>query len=175
MKNNVNSLIIEEIRNSEEISTIELASKLNIERHTLVKYLEILRSKGLIDYKEFGRTKVWFESKSPLISLFESNDEISVQVKNLIGSLDEDVNILDKNMNIIWTSNAKNIENKTCHKVFNNSDEICDECPALITLEDGKENKSSLINKNSNFEIKTMPIKSSQGEVVGIIEKIKKL
>ena len=183
------NLIIETIRNSNTgISTVELAKKLKIERHTLMKYLEILKTKGLISYKQYGRTKVWFESKSPVISLFESNDELSVQVKNLINSLDEGISIADENMRIIWTSdNMKDFMNLkyesnigiTCHKAFNNTDDICDTCPAQVTFNKGIENTSVAlmngVNGKEEFEIKIVPIKGSNGQVVGIIEKFKKI
>ena len=123
----VDNLIIGNIRNSENgISTTELANKIKIERHTLMKYLEILKTKGLIFYKQYGRTKVWFETKSPVISLFQNNDELSFQIKNLINSLDEGISIADRNMNIIWTSDnlkdymSNQAENVKCHRAFNN-------------------------------------------------------
>ena len=182
-------LILERIRNSQEgITTLELDEKLNLERHTLVKYLEVLKTKGLIQYKQYGRTKVWFETRSPIISLFENNDELSFQVKKLLNSLDEGISIADKNMRIIWASDnmkefigSKHESNIgiTCHKAFNNSDDICDTCPAQITLSEGIENTSvalmNSINGKGEFEIKIVPIKGSRGEVVGIIEKFKKI
>ncbi len=188
MEKKTDDLIIEKIRNSDTgISTVELAKQLKIERHTLMKYLEVLKTKGLVSYREYGRTKVWFETKSPVISLFEGNDEISIQVKNLINSLDEGISIADKNMNIIWTSeNLKefmnfdqSVNNLTCHKAFNNSDKICDTCPAQVTFMQGIENTSVTMMENvhgkEEFEIKVIPIKDSRGQVVGIIEKFKKI
>ena len=38
----------------------EMARVLNINRVTLSKYLDVLREKGLIDYRAVGRAKVWF-------------------------------------------------------------------------------------------------------------------
>ncbi len=37
----------------------ELADKLNLTRHTVAKYLEVLRAEGKIHYNKIGRTKLW--------------------------------------------------------------------------------------------------------------------
>ncbi len=39
----------------------ELAEKLNLTRHTVAKYLEVLRAEGKIHYTKIGRTKLWTE------------------------------------------------------------------------------------------------------------------
>jgi predicted transcriptional regulator len=39
----------------------EIASKLGLTRHTVAKYLEILRAEGKIHFKKIGRSKLWKE------------------------------------------------------------------------------------------------------------------
>lgn len=38
-----------------------LAEKMELTRHTIAQYLEILRAKGKIHYHKIGRTKLWKE------------------------------------------------------------------------------------------------------------------
>ncbi len=38
----------------------EIAKYLGMNRVTVAKYLEVLRAEGLIDYKQVGRTKIWY-------------------------------------------------------------------------------------------------------------------
>jgi len=40
----------------------ELSRKLNINRMTAVKYLEVMRATGLVDYKNVGMAKVYYVS-----------------------------------------------------------------------------------------------------------------
>jgi len=42
----------------------EIAEKLSLTRHTVAKYLEILRAEGKIHYKKIGRSKLWKEISS---------------------------------------------------------------------------------------------------------------
>lgn len=47
-------------------SSTELESLTPYERHTISKYLLILRQEGLVEYKQAGPAKFWFLIKSPL-------------------------------------------------------------------------------------------------------------
>jgi predicted ArsR family transcriptional regulator len=40
----------------------DIADKLGMSRTTTVKYLEVMRATGLLDYKEVGMAKLWFVS-----------------------------------------------------------------------------------------------------------------
>jgi len=42
----------------------EIAEKLGLTRHTVAKYLEILRAEGKIHYRKIGRSKLWKEISS---------------------------------------------------------------------------------------------------------------
>jgi len=57
-------------------ATIEEISKvMPLGRHTLSKYLDHLRADGRVTYKQIGRAKVWFVSKSPLQHIFLLSEE----------------------------------------------------------------------------------------------------
>jgi len=42
------------------LTTLEVSSKLKISRNTAIKLLEIMRTKGLVDYRRVGPAKLWF-------------------------------------------------------------------------------------------------------------------
>lgn len=53
----------------------EIADKLGLTRHTIAKYLEILRAEGLIHFKKIGRSKLWKEiSTTAAIRLLTMDD-----------------------------------------------------------------------------------------------------
>jgi GNAT superfamily N-acetyltransferase len=53
----------------------ELAEKLSLTRHTIAKYLEVLRAEGKIYYHKIGRTKLWKElSATATIRLLNMSD-----------------------------------------------------------------------------------------------------
>jgi Mn-dependent DtxR family transcriptional regulator len=46
-----------------EIKTVDIVAKANMCKVTVLKYLRILREKGLVDYEMVGPTKVWSVKK----------------------------------------------------------------------------------------------------------------
>lgn len=45
------------------IKTVDIVAKANMCKVTALKYLRILREKGLVDYELIGPTKVWFTKR----------------------------------------------------------------------------------------------------------------
>ena len=56
----------------------EVAEKIGLTRHTVAKYLEVLRAEGKIHYSKFGRTKLWKDVSAAittrLLGLEDLND-----------------------------------------------------------------------------------------------------
>ncbi|MFP4081570.1 MAG: GNAT family N-acetyltransferase [Candidatus Aminicenantes bacterium] len=53
----------------------ELVEKLGLTRHTIAKYLEVLRAEGKVHYRKVGRSKIWRDvSTSANIKLLTIND-----------------------------------------------------------------------------------------------------
>jgi GNAT superfamily N-acetyltransferase len=53
----------------------EIAENLGLTRHTVAKYLEVLRAEGKIHYTKIGRTKIWKNiSKTVKIKMLEMDD-----------------------------------------------------------------------------------------------------
>jgi len=67
--------------------TEELAEKLGLTRHTIAKYLEVLRAEGKIHYQKIGRTKLWKElSATASIRLLTISDlDAILRIEQKIG------------------------------------------------------------------------------------------
>ncbi len=88
-------------------ATIEEISKtVPLGRHTLSKYLNHLRADGRISYKQIGRAKVWFVSKSPLQHIFSLREEEKTYTEKIfsriLSDMPEGVLILDFDFNILF-------------------------------------------------------------------------
>ena len=164
------------------ITTGALAQELGIERHTLTKYLEVLKTEGLIEERTYGRTKVWSAVKTPILNILDRNDSISKSIKDLFGTLDEQIHIIDKDKNILWTNKETSItaEATTCHKFIKGQEEFCYNCPAEKTFKTGVKHKAlnSHIARDGSqhvFEMHTSPIKDDKGTIVAVLEVVKEV
>ncbi|MCW3129294.1 MAG: PAS domain-containing protein [Methanophagales archaeon] len=88
-------------------ATIEEISKaMQLGRHTLSKYLNHLRADGRISYKQIGRAKIWFVSKSPLQHIFLLSEEEKTYTEKIfsriLSYMPEGVLILDFDYNILF-------------------------------------------------------------------------
>jgi len=54
----------------------ELSEKLNLTRHTVAKYLEVLRAEGKIHYHKIGRTKIWRDVSAKISIRFLGMDDL---------------------------------------------------------------------------------------------------
>lgn len=60
MEKNLQAQILKVLKTSPSgLQMEELAEKLGLTRHTVAKYLEILRAEGKINYHKIGRSKLW--------------------------------------------------------------------------------------------------------------------
>ena len=63
----------------------EISEKINVNRNVVAKYLDVLQMAGEVDVEKYGRSKVYFPSKSvPISTIFDfSNDFIIVVRKDM--------------------------------------------------------------------------------------------
>lgn len=60
MEENLQAQILKVLKSSPSgLQMEELAERLGLTRHTVAKYLEILRAEGKIHYRKVGRSKIW--------------------------------------------------------------------------------------------------------------------
>ena len=63
------------------ITTKEIAKKIGVNRNVVGKYLDVLQVRGVVDVEKFGRSKVYFTSKSvPISTMFDYTNEFIVIV-----------------------------------------------------------------------------------------------
>jgi ribosomal protein S18 acetylase RimI-like enzyme len=76
MENGIQAKIFEILESSPSgLQMEELAERLGLTRHTVAKYLEILRAEGKIHYVKIGRSKVWKDISSTTdIRMLEMTD-----------------------------------------------------------------------------------------------------
>jgi predicted transcriptional regulator len=149
----------------EDITISEIAKSLNADRHTISKRLEVLQSKGLIEFRTIGKSKMWKLSKSPFLNALQNNDDISRNIKSLLQHLDGHINIQDKNK-IIW-SNDKG--NHCCDP----KDKKCKECNVDKTFKTGNSLTSIKEWSKRKVKITTEPIKDNNNNTIAVIEVIK--
>lgn len=170
----IENKILEVIKdNKDKISTKEIAEKINLERHTLVKYLDVLKSKGLIECQTLGRTNLWYLAKSPVISIIRENNPI----KEVLNAFDDGITILDKNNKVIWANDAVRNKGSHCYETY--SEESCKDCPAVKTFKTGKKHRTinTYTNKGKkvSYELITSPIKDQDQNTIAVMEVSRKI
>ncbi|MBI2107332.1 PAS domain-containing protein [Candidatus Woesearchaeota archaeon] len=172
--NKIENDILKVIKDKKDrISTKEIAEKIKLERHTLVKYLNVLKSKGLIECQTLGRTNLWHLAKSPVISIIKEETPI----KEVLNAFDDGITILDKDNKVIWANDA--IKSKGSHCYENYSEESCKDCPAIKTFKTGKKHRTiNTYTKNGkkvSYELTTSPIKDQEQKTIAVMEISRKL
>lgn len=76
-----------------EASGSEIAQKLNINRLTVTKYLNVIHALGMIDFKTVGRAKIWFLKET--VSSDNSKSKVKDSVEQYKDILDAQKLILD--------------------------------------------------------------------------------
>lgn len=54
----------------------DISERLNLTRHTVAKYLEVLRAEGKIHYNKIGRTKLWTDVSAAITTRFLGMDDL---------------------------------------------------------------------------------------------------
>jgi predicted transcriptional regulator len=151
----------------EDITINDIANNIQVDRHTAAKRLEILKSKGLVEYRTIGKSKVWKISKSPFLSALKNNDDISNNMKSILQHMDGHINIQDKDK-VLWSNNKNSKENNCC-----SNGKKCSDCAVEKTFRSGK-TESSLRNwSKKKVKITTQPIKDSNNKTVAVVEIIR--
>ena len=156
--------IINVLKKNKDLNILQISSQLELDRHTTSKYLEILKTKGIVDFKAKGKSKQWNLTNNPFTELLGKNEYITTQVLNLLSELNFEISIQSKNYEVIW--NNKTQKKGKCYKVLRNKNTKCETCPSEEVFKTGKTQKT-IINKK---ELITQPIKNEAGEVIAIIE-----
>jgi ribosomal protein S18 acetylase RimI-like enzyme len=77
MEESIQANILKIIQSAKSgIQMEELAEQLNLTRHTIAKYLEVLRAEGKIHYNKIGRTKLWTDVSAAVAIRFLGMDDL---------------------------------------------------------------------------------------------------
>ena len=150
--------IVQILQEKNSISTKQLTQIMQVERHTLMKYLEKLKSLGQVIQTNKGMAKLWSLSPSPTLTILKQNKEIN----ELLSHFEEEIIIVDNHNQIVW-SNKQRTKN-TCFEHIQKK-EKCSYCPANKVFNQGKK----LINKKITF----IPIKDTENKTIAMMEIIK--
>jgi predicted transcriptional regulator len=157
--------ILDLLRGKEEDITInEIAKNIKADRHTAVKRLEMLKSKGLVEYRTIGKSKVWKISKSPFLNALKNNEDISNNIKSILQHVDGQVHIIDNNK-VVWSNTKKNNCCSDGHE--------CKDCAVAKTLRTGRTASTTGNLSKRKVKITTQPIKDSKNNTVAVMEIIK--
>ncbi|MFP4567518.1 MAG: hypothetical protein ACLFN8_01100 [Candidatus Woesearchaeota archaeon] len=165
---NLEDKILKALKRKGEQNILDLASNIKSDRHTVAKYLEILKSKGLVDFVSRGKSKIWCLTQNKLSQLIGASDFISSQVLRTLNKLDFDVSIQSKNYDIIW-HNSK-VESGKCYEVKRGKKVPCRNCPSTKVFELGVSQRSLIKKQGQEFLVLSEPIKNERGIVVAVLE-----
>jgi predicted transcriptional regulator len=161
--------ILDLLKDKEEDITInEIANSIKADRHTAAKRLEMLKSKGLVEYRTIGKSKVWKISKSPFLNALKNNDDISNNIKSILQHMDGHINIQDKDK-IIWSNKKNNAKEHNCCSNGNK----CKDCAVEKTFKTGNSASSTGNFSKKKVRITTQPIKDSRNNTVAVVEIIR--
>ena len=122
----INEKILSILKENKELNILAISSSLDMDRHTVAKYLEVLRTKGLVTFSTKGKSKLWRLSDNSFTELLGVNDFISNQVLELFSNLDYEVSVQSKNYDVVW--NNKNKEGGKCYRVLKGKETKCKHC-----------------------------------------------
>ncbi len=173
-RKSIEKKIVSLLRNT-SLNTLEISSRLNIDRHTAIKYLESMESKGIISKETKRRAKVWSVSKTPVADILKREDIVSKQLAEILDTVDQHISIQDSNYKIIWKNKyAKSINNSPkCHEAYFDQSHRCKNCPVEKTFKTGKQEKREEKTKGGIRTIITKPLKDEKNNTIAIVEIIK--
>jgi ribosomal protein S18 acetylase RimI-like enzyme len=77
MEENIQTNILKMLQSAKSgLQMEEISERLNLTRHTVAKYLEVLRAEGRIHYNKIGRTKLWTDVSAAITTRFLGLDDL---------------------------------------------------------------------------------------------------
>lgn len=77
MEENIQTQVLKILQSAKSgVQMEELAEKLSLTRHTVAKYLEVMRAEGKIHYNKIGRTKLWTDVSAAITIRFLGMDDL---------------------------------------------------------------------------------------------------
>jgi Mn-dependent DtxR family transcriptional regulator len=164
--NKIQTNIIKTLQSKKEDITINhIAIEAGVDRHTAAKHLTALENLGIVTHRAVGKSKMWKLTPSPFLSIVSGNNPLRKELNNMLGLLDERINIQNKQFEIIWTNRNEDDVTKKCYEIMHQKGEECTDCPVKKTFETGMQQKL-ICNKT---EIISEPVKDKTGETIAVV------
>jgi hypothetical protein len=157
----------------ESLQTIDVAARLGIERHTAVKYLEAMESKGVVRHDTKRRAKIWSAASPNIVNALKKNDPLIRQFSEILDNVDEHINIQNEKHEVIWKNKFAKNDNLRCWNKTEDGSERCINCPVETTFITGKSASKDKSCHGKNKRIIAKPIKDENNKVVAVVEIIK--
>ncbi|MCF7798418.1 winged helix-turn-helix domain-containing protein [Candidatus Woesearchaeota archaeon] len=168
--NRIQVTIIKTLQNkTEDITINHIAADVGVDRHTAAKHLAALENLGIVMHRDVGKSKMWKLTPSPLLSIVSSDTPIRKELTNMLGLLDERINIQSKEFEIIWTNKNEEDVTKKCYEIMAHQGEQCTDCPVKKTFATGIQQKLLC----NNVEVISEPVKDNTGETIAVINVFK--
>jgi Mn-dependent DtxR family transcriptional regulator len=155
------------------LNTLEVAAALGIERHTAVKYLESMESRGEVRHETKRRAKIWSIARPNIISAIKKNDPLIRQFSEILDNVDEHINIQNERHEVIWKNEFAKHDHLKCWNKAGYSDRRCKNCPVETTFSTGKPSSMNKSCHGKHKRIVTKPIKDEKNRTVAVVEIIK--
>lgn len=158
-------------------NTLEIAAHLKLDRHTVIKYLELMENKGLVRKEIKRRAKIWSVSTSPIADVLKRKDIVSKQLADILDTIDHHISIQDKKLDVIWKNNyAISKKNSLkCHEAYFDRMHRCKNCPVEKTFSSGKSETKEMKIPGGIRKIITKPLKDENNNTMAVVEIIKEL
>ncbi len=155
-----------------------------------IKYFE-LTSAPIVD--DWGTTTAVVELAVDLtesIQLEHRLKEAKNRLQTIFDNIDDGISVIDKNYQILRVNRAilkmfnkrgfLDLIGKKCFAEYNNGDDICENCPARKTFEDGKpyhvpKIRYGIDRGRAVLDIFTFPVKDERGKVMQVIKCIRNI
>ena len=161
------------------VTTKEIAKKIDINRNAVGKYLDVLQMAGEVDVEKFGRSKVYFSSKSvPISTMFDHANEFMIVVTKDMMTVEINIPFVKyfglMNKDKIIGKHIKNLPIASSHPKM--IDNILDALEKQKILDDEIEYRGKITSKLDHFRAKFIPTVLKDGEkgVTIILSKISK-
>lgn len=111
--NEIETQIMRALKGSPQgVQVEELADQLGLTRHTIAKYLEVLKAKGQIHFRQVGRTKLWREISADVTLRLLTAEDIP-EILRIEKSVEKELNVDEgERMEYLKETASYNIEHQ---------------------------------------------------------------
>lgn len=177
-KNNINELQVPVLKNYKKRGKIRVIYHENLpflkEEDKLLAEISIKFSKAIEKYEQTKnlekQKKILISKNKELIELTEEARQSREKLQTFFRAITDKIYVIDTNFNIIQ-SNSDEIGNSgKCYKKIFKSNEICENCPAVLTLIKLKPASLEKEHNKQHFLLHSYPIYNKKNNIDSILE-----